>query len=385
MRKEKKSEGFKKAVAGFSIVLVLGGILFFSFFLYKRGISKRYEKAVSLYQEKIYAEALPLFVKLKETHRFNKHRINALYYSALAQTHVDNKQAKELWQEILDLPEASPEWHAEALFNLGRIEYEAGNIDKAGEIFQRVISAFPSTGEPFIRSLYYVGMITEQGGLGSYLNACSYYDQALAGLDDNSELADAVKRRLGELNMELFLSPVQTPESEMYSVQPGDSLALIAQHFNTTVFVIKESNRLTSNFIRPNDRLKVPVVNFSIVINKKKNTLTLLNDGKFFKLYDVGTGKYNKTPVGTFKIINKIAEPVWYKPDGGIIPYGDPDNLLGTHWMGINFPGYGIHGTWDEQSIGKQSSAGCVRLINSKVEELFNILPLNTEVVITDN
>jgi lipoprotein-anchoring transpeptidase ErfK/SrfK len=52
--------------------------------------------------------------------------------------------------------------------------------------------------------------------------------------------------------------------------------------------------------------------------------------------------------------------------------------------MSINYPGYGIHGTWDKESLGKQSSAGCIRLQNSDIEELFTIIPLHTKVKIID-
>jgi lipoprotein-anchoring transpeptidase ErfK/SrfK len=47
-------------------------------------------------------------------------------------------------------------------------------------------------------------------------------------------------------------------------------------------------------------------------------------------------------------------------------------------------PRYGIHGTWETNSIGKQSSAGCIRLLNDDVAELFLLLPLGTSVTIHD-
>ena len=59
-------------------------------------------------------------------------------------------------------------------------------------------------------------------------------------------------------------------------------------------------------------------------------------------------------------------------------PYGDPENILGTHWLGLNVPGYGIHGTWDTNSIGKQATAGCIRLLNDDIAELYTILPVGT-------
>ena len=52
--------------------------------------------------------------------------------------------------------------------------------------------------------------------------------------------------------------------------------------------------------------------------------------------------------------------------------------------MPISIPGYGIHGTNDESSIGKQLTAGCVRMHNDDVVELYDIVPKGTVVEIID-
>jgi lipoprotein-anchoring transpeptidase ErfK/SrfK len=46
--------------------------------------------------------------------------------------------------------------------------------------------------------------------------------------------------------------------------------------------------------------------------------------------------------------------------------------------------GFGIHGTWQRDSIGKQSSAGCIRMLNEDVEELFDLVPRKISVTITE-
>jgi lipoprotein-anchoring transpeptidase ErfK/SrfK len=83
------------------------------------------------------------------------------------------------------------------------------------------------------------------------------------------------------------------------------------------------------------------------------------------------------------KVINRIVNPVWYKQNA-VVPADSPENILGTRWMGIDKQGYGIHGSEDPGAIGKQVTAGCVRLTNSDVEELFDIVPAGTEVTIVD-
>ena len=156
--------------------------------------------------------------------------------------------------------------------------------------------------------------------------------------------------------------------------------------------LIAKANRISNpNSIRVGDRLRIlDHPQFAIEVSKSQNWLLVTMKGKFFKRYTVGTGQYNRTPVGTFKIVDKIVKPSWWK-DGREIPYGDKENILGTRWMRIAATGdtppasgYGIHGTWDNSTLGQQSSAGCVRMANEDVEELFLYIPDGTPVTITD-
>ncbi|NSL52129.1 L,D-transpeptidase [Calidifontibacillus erzurumensis] len=123
-----------------------------------------------------------------------------------------------------------------------------------------------------------------------------------------------------------------------------------------------------------------------LIINKAVNELAYFKDGKLEKVFPVGTGKSRKlTPEGTFTIANKIKNRPYYKEK---IPGGSPRNPLGDRWMGLDVPGtwgqtYGIHGTNNEKSIGKYSSAGCIRMHNADVRWLFEQVPVGTTVHIT--
>ena len=120
-----------------------------------------------------------------------------------------------------------------------------------------------------------------------------------------------------------------------------------------------------------------------MLVDKSQNILTLLGDNDVVKVYRVSTGENNCTPVGIFKIMNKIIDPVWYA-EKAIVPAESPENVLGSRWMGFNLPGYGIHGTVSPEKIGQQATKGCVRMINAEIEELYTIIPMGTEVTITD-
>ena len=47
-----------------------------------------------------------------------------------------------------------------------------------------------------------------------------------------------------------------------------------------------------------------------------------------------------------------------------------PNNPVGSTWIGLNVPTYGIHGAPDPELIGKRQSHGCVRLTNWDAAEL---------------
>jgi lipoprotein-anchoring transpeptidase ErfK/SrfK len=206
----------------------------------------------------------------------------------------------------------------------------------------------------------------------------------LQPLAEGPDAADKTLDLLGEIDTQILLTPVPAPEKIDYTVVSGDSLAKLAKQFGTTIELIKKSNGLTRDMIRIGDRLRIYQGKFAVSVSKTANTLTLTDNGKFFKRYRVGTGEHSKTPVGEFKVTSRIEHPPWWRPDGKTVPFGDPENILGTHWLGLDVAGYGLHGTWDTNSIGKAASAGCVRLLNDHVAELYTILPVGTPVTIRD-
>jgi lipoprotein-anchoring transpeptidase ErfK/SrfK len=218
---------------------------------------------------------------------------------------------------------------------------------------------------------------------GDLVSARAAYQKLVNDYPNSREVMDWQKR-FEDLNIRLLLSPVITPKSIEYEIKPGDSLDKIAREYKTTVELIMKSNNLSGENIFPGKKIKVWTAPFSIVVDKSQNTLILKSNEEVIKTYIVATGLNNSTPVGTFKIIEKIVNPPWYKPGGGMIPAGNPQNILGTRWLGLDKEGYGIHGTTEPQSLGKQATAGCVRMLNAEVEQLFSIVPKGTEVTIVD-
>ncbi|MEN5277746.1 L,D-transpeptidase [Brucella sp. TWI432] len=65
------------------------------------------------------------------------------------------------------------------------------------------------------------------------------------------------------------------------------------------------------------------------------------------------------------------------------IPPG-PNGPVGTVWIALSKPTYGIHGTPEPSRIGKTSSHGCVRLTNWDAEELAKLVKPGVTVEFTD-
>jgi lipoprotein-anchoring transpeptidase ErfK/SrfK len=219
---------------------------------------------------------------------------------------------------------------------------------------------------------------------GNLLEAKNTYQKLVADFPNSAEVLNWQKK-IEELNMKLLFSNTVTPGSILYEIKPGDTLVKIAKEHKTTADLIMKSNNLSGSTIVPGRKIKVWNTPFSILVDKSQNTLILKTNEEVIKTYIVSTGANNSTPVGTFKIVNKLVNPTWFNAKTGkAIPAESPENVLGSRWMGFDLASYGIHGTTEPQSLGKQVTQGCVRLANSEVEELYSIVPVGTEVTIVD-
>lgn len=100
---------------------------------------------------------------------------------------------------------------------------------------------------------------------------------------------------------------------------------------------------------------------FGILVDLTEETLYLIDKDKniIVKKYPVASGKdETPSPIGTWKVVSMAS---W---SGG----------FGTRWIGLNVPWgkFGIHGTNKPYTIGAEASHGCIRMLNSDVEDLYN-------------
>lgn len=227
--------------------------------------------------------------------------------------------------------------------------------------------------------------------------AREHYNQALLHERATAADRDRIRARMAELNADLIFSPrvyPGDPFSTVYEVQGGDSLAKIAQREGvaTEYLLIQRVNRMSNpNNIYKGQKLKLVRGPFHAVVSKSAFRMDVYvgppgetDQWVYVRSFPVGLGEADGTPVGAFTVRrhSKLIDPFWRNPrTGEEFSASDPKNPIGDHWIGLRglgqaetYSGYGIHGTIDPASIGKEMSMGCVRMLPDDVSLVYELL-----------
>jgi len=133
----------------------------------------------------------------------------------------------------------------------------------------------------------------------------------------------------------------------------------------------------------------------TIIIDTAKRFLYLVGEDSQALRYGVGVGRAGFAWKGRASIQRKAKWPTWYppapmrrrQPELPVFMAGGINNPLGARAMYLYKGGrdtlYRIHGTNQPWSIGKALSSGCVRMINSDVEDLYTRVKMGTVVKVT--
>ena len=148
--------------------------------------------------------------------------------------------------------------------------------------------------------------------------------------------------------------------------------------------LIEATNGLVDRYHHPGDVLRIGTDRANVIVDLDARAVFYRHGDEVVQVWDCGIGKAgHETPLGTFTIGDKLENPPLSTKG---LPYGHPDNPLGTRWLALLRDGqkssYGIHGTTDPSGVGGEVSLGCIRMRNDDVNELFKILPRGAEVII---
>ena len=225
-----------------------------------------------------------------------------------------------------------------------------------------------------------------QGKESSLLEAWTELSQAYR-LATNEILRARVYDILEPMLKRNVFSLRMTPLIERYNVQSGDNLTKIAARHQTTPDAIKRLSGLSSEVIQPRSRLRILGGKVEVFVDKSDFLLWVTLDGRLLYQARVGLGRDNSTPEGKFKVEVRQKDPTWFRPGSDPIEAGDPRNVLGSRWIGFHdtaqVSGIGIHGTVESDSIGRESSAGCIRMLKEDVEMIYDLVPAGTAVMIS--
>jgi lipoprotein-anchoring transpeptidase ErfK/SrfK len=228
-------------------------------------------------------------------------------------------------------------------------------------------------------------------------------DALLSGRLSDAE-TEAARQSIAQLNQTLVFSPKRFADDPWvigYPVQSGERLSTIANKNGVTWQFLARINNITPRQLRAGATIKVIKGPFFAVVTKSKFRMDVYLGGPggagsmFVASYPVGLGKDDSTPTGTWEVAggNKILHPRYYSPRGeGVIEADDPKNPLGGYWIGlqgldgqaVGKNSYGIHGTIDPDSIGKQASLGCIRLRHEDIAMVFDLMVETRSKIVID-
>ena len=143
-----------------------------------------------------------------------------------------------------------------------------------------------------------------------------------------------------------------------------------------------------------------------ITVDVSKNKLYLWKDGQLVDQSPAATGKekvlkkagrtfFFHTPRGRMKVLRKIVDPIWTKPDWAFIedgkkvpPIDSPsrkvEGHLGKYALDLG-DGIMIHGTDEIDSLGRNASHGCIRLPGDMLDEVYHAAQIGTPVYIYES
>ena len=129
----------------------------------------------------------------------------------------------------------------------------------------------------------------------------------------------------------------------------------------------------------------------AIVADTTSTSLHYWNaDGSDYRVYPTSVPASDElTRRGYTEVVEKKVAPTWTPTPSmrerfpewpAVVPGGDPRNPLGPFALYLSWQYYRIHGTHDTRKIGRPSSDGCVGLYNEHITQLFDLVPVGTQV-----
>ena len=187
-----------------------------------------------------------------------------------------------------------------------------------------------------------------------------------------------------------------------HKIKGDESLIEVARRFGIGYNAIVEANPGVDPFI-PGSGISITIPTSwilpdmasydGIIINLSEMRLYYFSkhSAPIVRTYPIGIGSEgNETPVGVFKITEKVVKPSWHVPESirkekpelpRVVPPG-PDNPLGSHALRLSAKSVLIHGTNRPFAVGRRASHGCIRMYPEDIPKLFLAVSNQSKVTI---
>lgn len=195
-------------------------------------------------------------------------------------------------------------------------------------------------------------------------------------------------------------------KSQQSRLDYENALELVAEKFHAHPAYIRQLNpAIDWRDVSAGTELKVPNV-IPPVAREKAAYIRILLSHRQLEVYNSRSNllaqfpcsiakQVEKRPVGELHITRAAPNPTYlFNPE--IFPESEeaqqlnrkltlqpgPNNPVGTVWIGLDRPGYGIHGTPRPEDVGRTESHGCFRLANWNAELLLKLVKVGTPVLV---
>ncbi len=260
------------------------------------------------------------------------------------------------------------------------------------------------------------------GSLGSQTRAALRTFQSEQGLEVTGQLDETTRSQLtleGEaLNVFVITSsdlaglrPIPATwlgKSEMTELGYSTALELVAERSHSHPALIRQMNPgLDWATVHAGQSIRVPEVEYPVPRGKAARVRISLSQKTLRAIDAQGSllahfpcsiaSRVEKRPVGELHVEVVIKDPNYtFNPEifpesaearaldrKLVIPRG-PNNPVGVAWIGLDRPGYGIHGTPRPEEVGRTESHGCFRLANWNADYLRQIVTVGMPVIVEE-
>jgi hypothetical protein len=183
------------------------------------------------------------------------------------------------------------------------------------------------------------------------------------------------------------LSPTWLGKSQQSALEYETLLELVAEKSEASPNLVRRLNpALDWTNVSPSSCVELPDITLAAPSTPAGFLIIRLAD-KVLEAFDEQTNLLAHFPCSIARNPNYTFDPANFpeSPEAQtlktklIVPAG-PNNPVGIAWIGLDKPGYGIHGTPQPEQVGRTESHGCFRLANWNVDYLVKLVSIGTPV-----